>query len=85
MGVNSSLVYIIYIPHQLVGTQFLFQKLSQRLPNLPETSTDTICLVEAKANRRVRTVELDATALLSCEIEQPMSLFYAIRLVIHLT
>lgn len=85
MGINSSLVYIIYIPHQLVGTQFFISKTFSTNDDLPETSTDTICLVEAKANRRVRTVELDATALVSCEIEQPMSLLYAIRLVIHLT
>jgi len=31
MGVNSPLVYIIYISHQLAGTRFLFQKLSKEL------------------------------------------------------
>lgn len=29
MGVNSPLVYIIYIPHQLAGTCILFQEFLQ--------------------------------------------------------
>lgn len=71
-GINSPLVYITYIPHQSTKTCFFFfLVLGNYIATIYQTQfAGIIGLVAAKANRRVRTVELDAKTLVSCEIEQ---------------
>lgn len=62
---------LLYLSPAYARFVFLFCFKNTSEANSDDSLKTSAGLVAAKANRRVRTVELDARTLVSCEIEQP--------------